>query len=667
MRVYVWLIAPRHPADGGGRRWSSRSSARSPTPPRPRSRCCRSPTRGAPIAPDMGTEREVATSGVRRRRRGGAARHLALGGAVRASTVSVVADTAVLVIDYTAPSAEAAYDGADAFTRSYVDARNAEQKVRVASVITSPGAPEAGGSTRLRADRRRRPAGRPRAGARARPGSGTGSRTGCAARASSSGPARRWSSSARQPALGRRRHRAGTAEDFAFLAGRLSSMTGGRREGVRILVTAPRRRSGASTVAINTAAALAGLGRRVVLVDADLVLAAAAARSSRAAPTRASRRCWPAAAGVEEALRTTLAAGRAAAAGRRHRSPSAGSTSTACSSRLGQLAARDIVVVDAPALLDLAGDRWSSPTTSTSSLLVADLQHAAASRRRRDPAAARRGRRRVTLAWVTHPPYGSRGARAAGPAQGLHRRRRRPVDRGADARPRRGVGRLRHEHAGPRHAADQGRAAAAGGARRGAARRRRREARERPCDRGSTDRPPPRPGTSPRCRPARWRGAARRPHLRAAGCTGRCGSRDPTTAGPNHRMPDARRVRAALRDAAAGRCTAPTRRAGTAGCCHRVTGHFTGTTDEIIQWAACKWGLSDNLLRAIAVRESGWYQYEVYPDGTCVSRQRVRRPLRRRPTPRQPRASARMANRFTRAVAAYPSRSLSRRRSPSSG
>ena len=51
----------------------------------------------------------------------------------------------------------------------------------------------------------------------------------------------------------------------------------------------------------------------------------------------------------------------------------------------------------------------------------------------------------------------------------------------------------------------------------------------------------------------------------------------------------------------------------------RVTGHFTGTTDEIFQWAACKWGLPDNVLRAIAVRESTWYQYETYPSGRCVT------------------------------------------------
>jgi len=40
----------------------------------------------------------------------------------------------------------------------------------------------------------------------------------------------------------------------------------------------------------------------------------------------------------------------------------------------------------------------------------------------------------------------------------------------------------------------------------------------------------------------------------------------------------------------------------------RITGHFTGTTDEIFQWAAVKWGLPDNLLRTIAYMESDWRQ-----------------------------------------------------------
>ena len=55
----------------------------------------------------------------------------------------------------------------------------------------------------------------------------------------------------------------------------------------------------------------------------------------------------------------------------------------------------------------------------------------------------------------------------------------------------------------------------------------------------------------------------------------------------------------------------------------RVTGNFTGTTDEIIQWAACKWGWSDDVVRAQAVRESNWDQsnvgdYESRSNGHCV-------------------------------------------------
>lgn len=45
----------------------------------------------------------------------------------------------------------------------------------------------------------------------------------------------------------------------------------------------------------------------------------------------------------------------------------------------------------------------------------------------------------------------------------------------------------------------------------------------------------------------------------------------------------------------------------------RVDGQFTGTTDEILQWAACKWGLPDNLIRADADIESTWFQYLHFP------------------------------------------------------
>ena len=42
----------------------------------------------------------------------------------------------------------------------------------------------------------------------------------------------------------------------------------------------------------------------------------------------------------------------------------------------------------------------------------------------------------------------------------------------------------------------------------------------------------------------------------------------------------------------------------------RINGDFTGTTNEIIQWAACKWGISDEIIRAEAVDETDWHMNE---------------------------------------------------------
>ncbi len=38
----------------------------------------------------------------------------------------------------------------------------------------------------------------------------------------------------------------------------------------------------------------------------------------------------------------------------------------------------------------------------------------------------------------------------------------------------------------------------------------------------------------------------------------------------------------------------------------QVTGHYTGTTDQILQWVACKWGINPDIVRAQAVVESYW-------------------------------------------------------------
>jgi autotransporter family porin len=55
----------------------------------------------------------------------------------------------------------------------------------------------------------------------------------------------------------------------------------------------------------------------------------------------------------------------------------------------------------------------------------------------------------------------------------------------------------------------------------------------------------------------------------------------------------------------------------------RVTGAFIGTTHELIQWAACKWGLSADMIRAQAAQESTWRQsaagnLEARSEGNCA-------------------------------------------------
>jgi hypothetical protein len=39
----------------------------------------------------------------------------------------------------------------------------------------------------------------------------------------------------------------------------------------------------------------------------------------------------------------------------------------------------------------------------------------------------------------------------------------------------------------------------------------------------------------------------------------------------------------------------------------RIDGNFTGTTEQILRWGACKWGFDENVTRARAVTESTWF------------------------------------------------------------
>jgi hypothetical protein len=40
----------------------------------------------------------------------------------------------------------------------------------------------------------------------------------------------------------------------------------------------------------------------------------------------------------------------------------------------------------------------------------------------------------------------------------------------------------------------------------------------------------------------------------------------------------------------------------------RINGHFAGTTDQILVWGACKWGINSDVVRAMAMEESSWRQ-----------------------------------------------------------
>jgi len=57
----------------------------------------------------------------------------------------------------------------------------------------------------------------------------------------------------------------------------------------------------------------------------------------------------------------------------------------------------------------------------------------------------------------------------------------------------------------------------------------------------------------------------------------------------------------------------------------RVTGGYTGKTDEVIQWAARKWGFSPDVFRAVAVIESRWKMSAVGDGGRSFGIMQVKR------------------------------------------
>ena len=81
---------------------------------------------------------------------------------------------------------------------------------------------------------------------------------------------------------------------------------------------------------------------------------------------------------------------------------------------------------------------------------------------------------------------------------------------------------------------------------------------------------------------------------------------------PGARLPSGATCRAQVRRAAEIRPdnTTYNRRIGTSRNERfpRVNGNFRGSTDRVLQWAACKWGIEERIVRAQAARESWWHQ-----------------------------------------------------------
>lgn len=89
------------------------------------------------------------------------------------------------------------------------------------------------------------------------------------------------------------------------------------------------------------------------------------------------------------------------------------------------------------------------------------------------------------------------------------------------------------------------------------------------------------------------------------------GSNHFTTLPPGSALPSdeacAAKVRPALETRPANKTANQTKGTGGNTEFSRVTGNFSGTTDEILQWAACKWGVDEDVARAQAVKESWWF------------------------------------------------------------
>jgi len=391
------------------------------------------PTHGTPLQPVMGDEQALAQSGDVAN-----AAASSLGESARRAaaplSVSVKLESNVLRIGYTADNEKDALAGANAFTNAYVSYRNSSEPERVARVITHPEATVSSSGPDLVlvvglavlaglalgvgaawtwdrvSDRLRSPA-------------ELEERTGLPVL----GGIPRWDHDAGPlappgPAL----------EAFGYVAAGLGALTSGPGRGATatLLVTSPRAGAGCTTVAVNTARALALQGNEVVLVGADLQ-----------DPRLHECLSLAPAPGLLDVLHGDCTPGRAV---QRTTTPNLRVLTAGSGARpdlhlpvdqlmlvLAQLGPESVVIVDACPLLSSA-DTLVLAHKADFVLLVADLH---AGTRKDAVAAASLVREPVPMGWVVNHPRRARHATRPGSAAPMADVAEQPGVQPARARP----------------------------------------------------------------------------------------------------------------------------------------------------------------------------------------------------------------------------------------
>lgn len=407
LATYWWLIAAVLVATLGGAAFVASTRPVSYTS-RAQVVVLPEPTIGVAIEPQMATERTIASSGAVAAL---AAPHLSAGSHEGSAglSVSVILDTNVLEIAYTAPTAHEAYDGALAFSDAYVAYRNQGQKTKLADVVTSPKVPASGSGTSLLLVLA--------VGVFAGAALGVGAAWAwdrATDRIRTAGDLVRITGLTVVAELPRWPRKVGliappgrAAQAVGFAATRLRALAGGQRTGIVLVVTSPHAGGGTTTVAANLATALAGQGCEVVLVCADIH-----------APQMHPRLGVAPFPGLVDVLHGTCAAGEALRGSGRERLRVLPAGASAVYGEplnvellrlvLAELAANAIVVVDAPPLLS-SPESLSLASHAHAVLLVADLR---AGTRAEAVAARDLLGEEIPTAWITTHPRRPRRVRA---------------------------------------------------------------------------------------------------------------------------------------------------------------------------------------------------------------------------------------------------------------